>query len=219
MIASWQTIVLYFVIAGRPVFLVLLLHTISGPSTARTISAPLRRTSRCIQKLAASPPNRSPAQRIRFGSGGARKRADNVFIKKRQPRLHHRANQRSVCAVKERSSRMSARRVLKKLVASPQTEAQRSGFGLDKEEQGSGRMTFLEKNVGAKRTLLRRGGGGWIRFSAEKPGGCGVPPAHRQEPPSLVLTSFVSLVPPYTPGLAHFAARPLPNVTADAGSR
>ena len=26
--------------------------------------------------------------------------------------------------------------------------------------------------------------GGWIRFSAEKPGGCGVPPAHRQEPPS-----------------------------------
>jgi len=32
---------------------------------------------------------------------------------------------------------------IKKLVASPQTEAQRSGFGLDKEEQGSGRMTFL----------------------------------------------------------------------------
>ena len=40
---------------------------------------------------------------------------------------------------------MSARRVLKKLVASPQTEAQRSGFGLDKEEQGSGRMTFYKK--------------------------------------------------------------------------
>ena len=79
MIASWQTIVLYFMIAGQPVFLVLLLHTISGPSTARTISAPLRRTSRCIQKLTASSPN----------------------------------------------------------------EAQRSGFGLDQEEQGSGRMTFL----------------------------------------------------------------------------
>ena len=79
MIASWQTIVLYFMIAGRTVFLVLLLHTISGPSIARTSSAPLRRTSRCIQKLTASSPN----------------------------------------------------------------EAQRSGFGLDQEEQGSGRMTFL----------------------------------------------------------------------------
>ena len=59
-------------------------------------------------------PKRVPAQRIRFGPEGARKRADDVFIKKRQPRIHHRANQRSVCTVKARSSRMSARRVLKK---------------------------------------------------------------------------------------------------------
>ena len=88
MIASWQTIVLYFMMAGRPVFLVLLLHTISGPSTARTISAPLRRTSRCIQKFTASSPNRSPAQRVRFGSGGARKRADDVFIKKRRSKAN-----------------------------------------------------------------------------------------------------------------------------------
>ena len=157
MIASWQTIVLYFMIAGRPVFLVLLLHTISGPSTARTISAPLRRTSRCIQKLAASSPN----------------------------------------------------------------EAQRSGFGLDKEERrNEGEMAFALKKKTPSRTICstrRRGGGGWIRFSAEKPGGCGVPPAHRQEPPSLVLTSFVSLVPPYTPGLAHFAARPLPTKPTTSG--
>ena len=159
-------------IAGRPVFLVLLLHTISGPSTARTISAPLRRTSRCIQKLAASCPNRSPAQRVRFGSGGARKRADDIFIKKRQPRIHHRANQRSVCAVKARSSRMSARRVLKKLVASPQTEAQRSGFGLDKEERrNEGEMAFALKKKTPSRTICstrRRGGGGWIRTTEAK---------------------------------------------------
>ena len=68
-------------------------------------------------------PKRGPAQRVQFGSGEARKRADDVFIKKRQPRIHHRANQRSVCAVKARSSRMSARRVLKKLVASDMTLA------------------------------------------------------------------------------------------------
>ena len=30
----------------------------------------------------------------------------------------------------------------------------------------------------------RQKGGGWIRFSAEKPGGCGAPPAPRQGPPS-----------------------------------
>ena len=113
MIASWQTIVLYFMITGRHVFLVLLLHTISGPSTARTISAPLRRTSRCIQKLAASSPNE--AQRSGFGLDQESKEAGGCrFYKKRQPRIHRRANQRSVCAVKVRSSRMSARRVFKK---------------------------------------------------------------------------------------------------------
>ena len=118
------------------------------------------------------PPTRSPAQRIRFGSGGARKRADNVFIKKRQPRIHRRANQRSVCTVKARSSRMSARRVLKNLVASPQTEAQRSGFGLDKEERrNEGEMAFALKKKTPSRTICstrRRGGGGWIRTTEAK---------------------------------------------------
>ena len=35
--------------------------------------------------------------------------------------------------------------------------------------------------------------------------------------PYVVLASFISLVPSYTPGLTHSAARPLPNVTAALG--
>ena len=56
-----------------------------------------------------------------------------------------------------------------KLTFSPnRSPAKRIRFG--KEEQGSGRMTFFcKKNVGAKRTLLRRGAGGRTRTGTLSP--------------------------------------------------
>ncbi len=66
----------------------------------------------------------------------------------------------------------------------PRIGAQRSGSDSERRSSGMSARRFYKKSSQAICSLRRRGGGGWIRFSAEKPGGCNVPPARCQEPPS-----------------------------------